>query len=220
MLARECHNAIPGRLSREDMKDGQTGRSGGHTPSKRVKLGMAIAHGSMVKNMRSSLLAVFLLLLIAATACGESEKAEPEEDKAVPGGKPLVEQVDPAAAPLGLQAVIGEPVRIPGEVLPPLIGEPPLDGSIVITFKSVVRATTIDSASRALAGGARPPSSSRGTVPTWRSSTRSGMSPLEGSGPAYTLTTPSSLLTDKAGSGTRRATLATASRSHMQLQSR
>ena len=104
--------------------------------------------------MRTSMLAIFLVLLIAATACGDSNEAEPVEDKAAPGGKPAVEQLDPNAAPLGLQAVIGEPIRIPGEVLPPPIGEPPLDGSIVITFKSIVRATTIDSASRAFAGGA------------------------------------------------------------------
>jgi hypothetical protein len=110
----------------------------------------------MVKNMRTSILAIFLVLLIAATACGGSDDvaSEEDEDKAAPGGKQVIEQVDPAAAPLGLQAVIGEPIRIPGEVLPPPIGEPPLDGSIVITFKTIVRTTSVDSASRALAGGA------------------------------------------------------------------
>ena len=130
------------------------GACGGQSPLKGVKLGMAIVLSSMVKNMRTSLLAIFVVLLIAAAACGESKEAEPEEDKAAPGGKPVVEQVDPDAAPLGLQAVIGEPIRIPGEVLPPPIGEPPLDGSIVITFKSVVRTKTFGTEAKALAGGA------------------------------------------------------------------
>lgn len=113
---------------------------------------MAIAHSSMVKNMRTSLLASFLVLLMAAAACGGSEEAE--EDKAAPGGKPVIEQVDPSAAAMSNLGVIGEPLRIPGSALPPPIGEQPLDGDIVITFKSVVRATSVDSASRALAGGA------------------------------------------------------------------
>ena len=62
--------------------------------------------------------------------------------------------MDPDAAPLGLQAVIGEPIRIPGEVLPPPIGEPSLDGSIVITFKSIVRTKTFGTDAKAFAGGA------------------------------------------------------------------
>jgi hypothetical protein len=66
----------------------------------------------------------------------------------------MVEQVDPGAVAMRNQAVMGEPLRIPGGALPPPIGEQPLDGDIVITFKSIVRATSVDSASRALAGGA------------------------------------------------------------------
>ena len=61
-----------------------------------------MAHSSMVKHMRTSLLAIFLALLIAATACGGTNEAEPVEDKAAPGGKPVVEQVDPGAAAMGL----------------------------------------------------------------------------------------------------------------------
>jgi len=66
----------------------------------------------------------------------------------------MVEQVDPGAVAISNQAVMGEPLRIPGGALPSPIGEQPLDGDIVITFKSIVRATSVDSASRALAGGA------------------------------------------------------------------
>jgi len=66
----------------------------------------------------------------------------------------VVEQVDPNDVVMRTQGVLGEPLRIPGGALPPPIGEPPLDGDIVITFKSIVRAESVDSASRALAGGA------------------------------------------------------------------
>jgi hypothetical protein len=108
----------------------------------------------MVKHMRTRFLAMLVVLAIAATACGGSDGSDAEEDKAAPGGKPVIEQVDPNAAAMSNQGVIGEPLRIPGAALPPPIGEPPLDGDIVITFKSIVRATSVDSASRALAGGA------------------------------------------------------------------
>ena len=113
-----------------------------------------MAHSSMVKNMRTSILAIFLVLLIAATACDGTDEAEPEEDKAAPGGKQIVEQVDPNAVAMSNQGVIGEPLRIPGAALPPPIGEPPLDGDVVITFKSIVRTKTFGIDAKALAGGA------------------------------------------------------------------
>jgi hypothetical protein len=121
---------------------------------KKRRIPTLLACSSTVKIMRTSLLLIFALLLIAATACGGSDEADVEEERAAPGGLPAVEEVDPNSVVMSNQGVMGEPLRIPGGALPPPIGELPLDGDVVITFKSIVRAESVDSASRALAGGA------------------------------------------------------------------
>jgi len=115
---------------------------------------MLLACSSTVKKMRTNLLLIVVLLLIAATACGGSDEADVEEERTAPGGLPAVEQVDLSTVSMSNQGVMGEPLRIPGVALPTPIGELPLDGDIVITFKSIVRAESVSSASRALAGGA------------------------------------------------------------------
>jgi hypothetical protein len=121
---------------------------------KKSRIRTLLAYSFTVKKMRTSFLLIIVLLLITTTACGGSEEADVEKERAAPGGLPAVEQVDIGAVSMGNQGVMGEPLRIPGDALPPPIGELPLDGDIVVTFKSIVRAESVSSASRALAGGA------------------------------------------------------------------
>ncbi len=78
------------------------------------------------------LLAAGMLLGILASACGSSDDEAASEDNDA--------AAQPESAPLDVQAnsfSLGEPFRINASLLPPPIGEQPLQGNVVLRFVSM-----------------------------------------------------------------------------------
>ena len=100
--------------------------------------------------------AAAFVVLLAAVACGQEEDRGPDFDtEKVPGGTLGYTEIAPGEqAALGKQAALGESVTLDADVMVGPVGEPPLEGSAVLTFLSTATANDIGTEGRALAGGA------------------------------------------------------------------
>lgn len=99
--------------------------------------------------------AAAVAVLLAAVGCGAGEDEGPDFDtEEVPGGTVGYTEIGGGQAALGKQAALGESVTLDAGLMKGPIGEPPLQGSAVLTFSSVATTNYIGTAGRALGGGA------------------------------------------------------------------
>jgi hypothetical protein len=100
------------------------------------------------------LIVAAMLLMVLAAACGSSD------DEGADGADAAAQ---PDSAPLDAQAnsfSLGEPFRVPASVLPPPIGEQPLQGNVLLRFVSmstglVLEEETVPSVATGYGGGYR-----------------------------------------------------------------
>jgi hypothetical protein len=98
--------------------------------------------------------AAIVAVLLAAVACGANEDEGPDFDtEEVPGGTLGYTEIEGEQAALGKQAALGESVTLDAGIMKGPVGEPPLEGSAVLTFSSIGTGTDIGNEARALAGG-------------------------------------------------------------------
>ncbi len=94
-----------------------------------------------------------LVAVLAVAACGGSDDSGPDFDSGVPGGTSGFTEVAPEQAALGTQAASGESLTLDAGLMQGPIGEPPLDGDVVLTFTTIDRFESVSNAGRALGGG-------------------------------------------------------------------
>ena len=93
--------------------------------------------------------------LVIVVACGADENEGPDfVVEEVPGGTVGYTEIEGGQAALGTQAALGESITLNAGLMKGPVGEPPLQGSAVVTFSSLGTASDIGNAARALAGGA------------------------------------------------------------------
>ncbi len=99
--------------------------------------------------------AVAVAVLLAAVACGGTEDEGPDFDtEEVPGGTVGYTEIGTTEqSPLGKQAALGESVTLAANLMVGPVGEPPLEGNVVVTFSSIATAKDVGTAGRALGGG-------------------------------------------------------------------
>ncbi len=99
--------------------------------------------------------AAAVVALLAAVACGGTKDEGPDFDtEEVPGGTlGYTEIAAGEQAALGKQAALGESVTLDAGLMEGPVGEPPLEGSAVLTFSSIATANDIGTEGRAFGGG-------------------------------------------------------------------
>ena len=98
--------------------------------------------------------AAAVTVLLASLACGSSENEGPDfVTEEVPGGTVGYTEIGGDQAALGKQAALGESVTLDAGLMKGPVGEPPLQGTTVLTFSSIATANDVSTAGRALGGG-------------------------------------------------------------------
>lgn len=102
----------------------------------------------MIKPLYFVIIVLSILLIIGCG--GESKKAD--FDSGRPGGATGYVEVNESSKPNN-QGFFGQSLRLPASVLNGPIGEPPLEGDVVVNFTTIVKTTVIGETGRAAAGG-------------------------------------------------------------------
>ena len=102
---------------------------------------------------RMGLIVVSITTALFIFGCGPQQDTGPDFDTGVPGGTSGFTKLSGEETALANQATIGESLRLPAGVLNGPIGEPPLEGDVILTLTTVVKGETISTSGRALGGG-------------------------------------------------------------------
>ena len=103
----------------------------------------------MIKSFALTFIIWSSLLVIG---CGAEESGQADFDSGRPGGGSGYTQVDESNKQNN-QGLFGQSLRLPASVLNGPIGEPPLEGDVVLNFTTIVKTTVIGEDGRAVAGG-------------------------------------------------------------------
>lgn len=102
---------------------------------------------------KMALIVVSIATALFIFGCNPPISKGPDFDSGVPGGTSGFTKLSTEETALANQATMGEPLRLPAGVLTGPIGEPQLEGDVILTLTTVVKGETIGAEGRALGGG-------------------------------------------------------------------